>query len=63
MQQNIIKPLSTDTGTCAHLLPVCEPRACVGPEPQDAEDLRYCCTVHPRHHRTATVDLSRTQIQ
>lgn len=67
MQQNTesdkLKPFSTDTVTSAHLLPVCEPGACADPEPQAAEDLLYCYTVHPRHHRAAKVDLSQTQIQ
>ena len=43
--------------------PVCELAACVDPELQAVADRLCYCTIHPRHHRVATVDLSQTQIQ
>jgi len=43
--------------------PVCELAACVDPELQAVADRLYYCTIHPRHHRVAKVDLSQTQIQ
>ena len=43
--------------------PVCELVACVDPEFQAGADHLYYCTIHPRHHRDAKVDLSQTQIQ
>jgi hypothetical protein len=44
-------------------IPVCELVACVDPELQAGADRLYYCTIHPRHHRVAKVDLSQTQIQ
>lgn len=43
--------------------PVCELVACVDPELQAGADRLYYCTIHPRHHMVAKVDLSQTQIQ
>ena len=43
--------------------PVCELVACVDPELQAGADRLYYCTIHPKHHTVAKVDLSQTQIQ